>query len=84
MRAAATSAGSRMTSDRYSEPRVSAVGTQLTVEETPDGALQTPEPVFPPTAIDDVFGSLDPKGRVPSIGDMDAAIVAEAKRRARD
>lgn len=59
-------------------------GARLTVEDTPDGVLLKPEPVFAPTTIDAVFGSLDHEGSARSIEDMDAAIMAEAKRRARD
>jgi AbrB family looped-hinge helix DNA binding protein len=61
-----------------------AAGTRLTVEDTPDGVLLKPEPVFAPTTIDAVFGSLNHEGPPRSIEEMDAAIMAEAKRRARD
>jgi AbrB family looped-hinge helix DNA binding protein len=59
-------------------------GTRLTVEETPDGVLLTREPSFAPTALDAVFGSLRHEGAARTIAEMDAAIEAEAKRRARD
>jgi AbrB family looped-hinge helix DNA binding protein len=59
-------------------------GTRLIVEDTPDGVLLKPEPVFPPATIGAVFGSLDYEGPARSVEDMDAAIVGEAKRRARD
>jgi AbrB family looped-hinge helix DNA binding protein len=59
-------------------------GTRLFVEETAEGVLLTAAPVFPPTAIDAVFGSLAHDGPAKSLEDMDAAIMAEAKRRARD
>jgi AbrB family looped-hinge helix DNA binding protein len=58
-------------------------GTKLTVEETPDGVLLKPAPLFPPTNVDEVFGSLKWDGPALSIEDMDAAVMAEAKRRAR-
>jgi bifunctional DNA-binding transcriptional regulator/antitoxin component of YhaV-PrlF toxin-antitoxin module len=61
-----------------------ATGTRPTVEDTPDGVLLKPAPVFAPTSIDVVFGSLRHEGPARSIEDMDAAIMAEAKRRARD
>ncbi|MGV6876249.1 AbrB/MazE/SpoVT family DNA-binding domain-containing protein [Pseudochelatococcus sp. B33] len=60
-------------------------GTQLVVEETPEGVLLRPAPSFPETRPDEVFGSLAYKGEPKSIEDMDAAVLAEAKRRhARD
>jgi AbrB family looped-hinge helix DNA binding protein len=59
-------------------------GTRLIVEDTAEGVLLRPEPVFTPTTIETVFGSLDHDGAPRSLEDMDAAITAEAKRRARD
>ncbi|MDR0780519.1 MAG: AbrB/MazE/SpoVT family DNA-binding domain-containing protein [Pseudomonadales bacterium] len=61
-----------------------ASGTRLVVENTADGVLLRPMPVFPPSSIKAVFGSLGYKGAPLSIEDMHAAIVVEAKRRARD
>jgi len=61
-----------------------AAGARLIVEETPDGVLLKSEPVFASATIDAVFGSLNHEGPARSVEDMDAAIVAEAKRRARD
>ncbi len=61
-----------------------APGTRLTVEETPDGVLLKATPAFPETAVAAVFGSLRHGGPALSLGDMDAAIAREAKRRARD
>lgn len=58
-------------------------GTQLIVEETPDGVLLKPAPVFPETELDAVFGSLRHDGPALSVEDMDAAIAREAERRAR-
>ena len=58
-------------------------GTKLTVEETPDGVLLKPAPLFQPTTVDEVFGSLKWDGPALSIEDMDAAVMAEAERRAR-
>jgi hypothetical protein len=54
------------------------------VEDTPDGVLLKSAPVFAPTTMDAVFGSLGHEGSARSIEDMNAAIVAEGKRRARD
>lgn len=61
-----------------------SAGTRLTVEDTPDGVLLRTGPVFPPSRIDAVFGSMRHEGRLLTIEDMDAAIAREAKRRARD
>lgn len=59
-------------------------GVRLTVEETSDGVLLRPAPLFEPTTIDQVFGCLHRKGQLPvSIEEMDAAVMAEARRRAR-
>jgi AbrB family looped-hinge helix DNA binding protein len=65
------------------ERRGWSTGTRLTVEETPDGVLLKTSPLFPPTTVDEVFGSLKYDGPPISLEDMDAAIVREAKRRAR-
>jgi AbrB family looped-hinge helix DNA binding protein len=64
-----------------------AAGTELTVEETAEGVLLRPAPAFAATRIDQVAGMLRgraPVGRALSIEEMDAAVMAEAKRRARD
>ncbi|MES1199828.1 MAG: AbrB/MazE/SpoVT family DNA-binding domain-containing protein [Pseudomonadota bacterium] len=59
-------------------------GTELVVEETKDGVLLRPARIFPETKIEDVFGCLKYDGPPISIEEMDAAITAEARRRARD
>lgn len=59
-------------------------GTRLSVEDTPEGVLLKPVPIFASTTIDAVFGSLAYAGKAKTIEEMDAAVVAEAKRRARD
>jgi hypothetical protein len=51
------------------------------VEETPEGVLLKPEPLFSPTRIEDVSGSLKYKGKAKSIEEMNAAIAAEVRRR---
>lgn len=56
-------------------------GTKLLVEETAEGVLLKPAPVFKPTRIEDVFGMLKYRGKPKTIEEMDAAIVAEIKRR---
>jgi len=61
-----------------------SAGTRLTVEDTPDGVLLKAAPVFAPTTMDAVFGCLNHKGPAKSVEDMNAAIAAEANRRARD
>ena len=58
-------------------------GTRLTVEETESGVVLKPAQTFADTTIDSVFGSLAYEGPAKSIAEMDAAIAAEAKRRAR-
>ena len=52
-------------------------GTKLTVEQTPDGVILKPEPLFPPTTLDDVYGCLKWEGPPISLEEMDAAITAE-------
>lgn len=59
-------------------------GTQLIVEDTPEGVLLKSAPVFTETNLEDVFGVLKHSGPAVSLEAMDAAIVSEAKRRARD
>ena len=56
-------------------------GTKLIVEETPDGVLLKDAPIFPTTRYEDVFGSLRCNGKPKTLEEMDAAIVAEVKRR---
>jgi AbrB family looped-hinge helix DNA binding protein len=58
-------------------------GTKLVVEETPDGILLRAAPVFPATSLDDVVGMLKYDGPPVSLEDMNAAIEAEAIRRAK-
>jgi AbrB family looped-hinge helix DNA binding protein len=56
-------------------------GTRLLVEDTPDGILLRQAPAFAPTTPDQVFGLLA-TGRPPvSIEDMEAAVLAEARKR---
>lgn len=56
-------------------------GTRLTVEETEDGVLLKPAPAFAETRPEDVFGVLPSRGKPKTIAEMDAGILAEAKRR---
>jgi AbrB family looped-hinge helix DNA binding protein len=60
-------------------------GTRLLVEDTPEGVLLKPASVFHQTRPEDVFASPRHTGTPKTIEDMNAGIVAEAKRRhARD
>lgn len=59
-------------------------GTRLVVEETADGVLLRPAPLFPPTTTAEMFGVLKRPGKALSLEEMDAAVAAEARRRARD
>jgi len=59
-------------------------GTRLTVEETDEGIILRSAPMFPESGVDAVFGVLARAGSGLSLEAMDAAVAAEAKRRARD
>ena len=56
-------------------------GMRLIVENTPEGVLLKPEPAFSETRAEDVFGRLSRGGAPKSLAEMDAGILAEAKRR---
>ena len=66
------------------EKRQWAAGTRLTIEETAEGVLLRASPIFPETTLDEVFGSMRYNGPALSLEDMDAAVMREAKCRARD
>lgn len=55
-------------------------GTRLIVEDTPDGVLLRQAPAFPATRPEDVFARLHHDGPPVSLEDMDAAVMAEARR----
>jgi AbrB family looped-hinge helix DNA binding protein len=60
-------------------------GTRLVVEDTPEGVLLKAMPLFRKTRPEDVFASLAYRGAPKSVEEMNAGIVAEARRRhARD
>ena len=59
-------------------------GTRLLVEDTAEGVLLKPAPMFAPKRSDEVFGSLRVSGPPKTLEEMDAGVVAEARRRARD
>jgi AbrB family looped-hinge helix DNA binding protein len=63
------------------EQRHWPAGTELVVEDTPEGVLLKAKPAFAPSRPKDVFGSLPHKGPAKSIADMEVGIAAEAKRR---
>lgn len=56
-------------------------GTRLVVQSTHDGVLLRPDPVFPETKPEDVFASLSCDGPPKSLEEMEAGVLAEAKRR---
>jgi len=56
-------------------------GTRLVVEDTPEGVLLRPAPAFAATRPQDVFGLLPHNGRPKTPEDMDAGVLAEARRR---
>jgi AbrB family looped-hinge helix DNA binding protein len=60
-------------------------GTRIVVEDTADGVLLTAAPIFEPTCSEEVFGSLKVAGPAKTLEEMDAGVLAEARRRhARD
>lgn len=56
-------------------------GTELIVEERPEGILLRSHRVFVPTRIEDVAGCLKRKGPAKTLREMDEAIEAEARKR---
>jgi AbrB family looped-hinge helix DNA binding protein len=56
-------------------------GTRLVVEDTLDGVLLKPAPLFQPTRPDEVFGCLAHQGPPKTVDDMSAGIEAEVRRR---
>ncbi len=56
-------------------------GASLTIEETAEGVLLKEASLFAPTTLEEVFGMLNYAGPPKSIEDMDASVLAEAKRR---
>ncbi len=56
-------------------------GTELVVEEIPDGiVLQKKPSVFAPTKPEDVFGMLKYEGKPKTIEEMNEGILEEARR----
>ena len=56
-------------------------GTRLVVENTPEGVLLRPARVFAETRPEDVFGRLASDGPPKSLAEMEAGVLAEARRR---
>ena len=56
-------------------------GTRLIVENRPEGVLLKPEPAFAETRPEDVFGRLICNGPPKSLAEMQAGVLAEARRR---
>jgi AbrB family looped-hinge helix DNA binding protein len=56
-------------------------GTRLVVEDTAEGVLLKPAPVFAPTRPENVAGMLAYRGPPKTLEEMDAAITAEVRRR---
>jgi AbrB family looped-hinge helix DNA binding protein len=59
-------------------------GTRLVVEQTEEGVLLREAPLFKPTTFEEVRGMLAYKGKPKTLEEMDAGVMAEARRRARD
>lgn len=55
-------------------------GTLLVVEETPEGVLLKPAPLFKPTRPQEVFGCLRYDGVPKTVEEMHTGIEAEARR----
>jgi AbrB family looped-hinge helix DNA binding protein len=66
------------------ERRHWASGTRLVVEDTAEGVMLKRAPLFAETSIGEVFGSLAYDGPAVPPDALEAALAAEAKRRARD
>ena len=60
------------------------VGTRLLIEDTAEGVLLKAAPIFEAKRSDEVFGSLKASGPPKTLEQMDAGVIAEARRRARD
>jgi AbrB family looped-hinge helix DNA binding protein len=56
-------------------------GTRLAIEETAEGVLLKPAPVFAATRPEDVFGILAYRGKPKTLEEMDASVLAEARLR---
>ena len=59
-------------------------GTRLLIEDTAEGVLLKAAAMFEAKRSDEVFGSLKVSGPPKTLEQMDAGMIAEARRRARD
>lgn len=60
-------------------------GTRLVVEDTAEGVVLKAAPIFDQASPEEVFGSLKVSGPPKTLEQMDAGVLAEARRRhARD
>jgi len=59
-------------------------GTRLLIEDTAEGVLLKPAPMFEAKRSEEVFGSLKVSGPPKTLEQMDSGVIAEARRRARD
>lgn len=59
-------------------------GTELVVENLEDGVLLRAAPLFPPTRLSDVIGSLPFRGPPKTDEEIATGLAKEARRRARD
>lgn len=56
-------------------------GQEFIVEQLPEGLLLRPQPLFPSTTTDQVFGCLNYEGPPRSIEEMDRAVERSASER---
>ena len=56
-------------------------GMRLVVEHRPEGVLLRPVPAFAETRPEEVFGRLAYSGGSKSVAEMEAGVLAEARRR---
>lgn len=56
-------------------------GAEFSVEDTAEGILLRPLKPFPPATVDEVFGCLRYPGKAKTLEEMQAAVMAEARRR---
>jgi AbrB family looped-hinge helix DNA binding protein len=62
-----------------------SAGTRLVVEDTAEGVVLKAAPIFDSASPEEVFGSLKVSGPPKTLQEMDAGVLAEARRRhARD
>jgi AbrB family looped-hinge helix DNA binding protein len=66
---------------RIRDERNWRAGMKFMVENTSDGVLLKPAPLFAPTRIEEVFGALRYRGKAKTLDEMNAAVTVEVKRR---